>query len=113
MALYQCIYVKLVVVQVIPTHRVLWRSCNGPAQRHASRAAQAIAMHGGSAAVAQQLGWKARSRKPHGYWESLPNVRREFLAFCKEQARRDPPARLVHVCCLPRSVPHAVSAAVS
>ncbi len=48
-------------------------------------------MHGGSAAVAQQLGWKARSRKPHGYWESLPNVRREFLAFSKEQARPDLP----------------------
>jgi hypothetical protein len=79
------------MAQVTPMHRVLWRSCNGPALRHACCAAQAIAMHGGSAAVAQQLGWKARSRKPHGYWESLPNVRREFLAFSKEQARPDLP----------------------
>ena len=50
-------------------------------------AVQAIAMHGGYAAVAMRLGWnmRSRSRKPAGYWDSLPNVRREITAFCEDQ----------------------------
>ena len=50
-------------------------------------AVQAIAMHGGYAAVAMRLGWsmRSRSRKPAGYWDSLPNVRREITAFCGDQ----------------------------
>ena len=46
-------------------------------------------MHGGHADVALRLGWKtmSRSRKPPGYWDSLPNVHREITAFCEGQVR--------------------------
>ena len=46
-------------------------------------------MHGGHADVAMRLGWKmmSKSRKPPGYWDSLPNVLREVTAFCEDQVR--------------------------
>ena len=47
-------------------------------------------MHGGHADVAMRLGWKmmSKSRKPPGYWDSLPNVLREVTAFCEDQVHR-------------------------
>jgi hypothetical protein len=47
---------------------------------------KAIAAHGGPGVAAQRLGWrlKARSRKPRGYWDSLPNVRQEVDEFVEE-----------------------------
>ena len=47
---------------------------------------KAIAAHGGPAAVADRLGWrlKAKSRKPRGYWDSLPNVRQEVDEFAED-----------------------------
>lgn len=49
-------------------------------------------MHGGHADVAMRLGWKmmSKSRKPPGYWDSLPNVLREVTAFCEDQVRCAP-----------------------
>jgi hypothetical protein len=47
---------------------------------------KAIRAHGGTEAVAERLGWRARtkSRKPRGYWDSLPNVQQEVDEFVQE-----------------------------
>ena len=59
-------------------------------------------MHGGHADVAMRLGWKmmSKSRKPPGYWDSLPNVLREVTAFCEDQVR------CACACAFCKCVPH-------
>ncbi|CAG9466569.1 unnamed protein product [Pedinophyceae sp. YPF-701] len=46
---------------------------------------RALAAHGGSDAVARELGWqtKGRRRKPPGYWDDLENVRAEIEGFVR------------------------------
>lgn len=49
---------------------------------------KAITAHGGRGAVAERLGWQlqTRSRKPRGYWDSLPNVAQEISEFIQERS---------------------------
>lgn len=68
----------LVVKRCVPFTLLMWGS--------RSDLEKAIAAHGGPVAVAQQLGWRLayKQRKPRGYWDSLPNVRRELDDFIEE-----------------------------
>lgn len=46
---------------------------------------KAIAAHGGRAAVAEAMGWRAvRARKPKGYFDSLEVVKAELDEFMEE-----------------------------
>jgi ribosome-associated toxin RatA of RatAB toxin-antitoxin module len=47
---------------------------------------KAITAHGGRGTVAERLGWELQvpSRKPKGYWDSLPNVKLEIDEFINQ-----------------------------
>lgn len=48
---------------------------------------KAITAHGGRGTVADRLGWELQvpSRKPKGYWDSLPNVKLEIDEFINQK----------------------------